>query len=165
MLNHILEIANNVTTINRLALVIYLSKYIFDEYRRNPEYFKRYIREFLAGFFTGEAKPMRQQPRNFSEIVLVDVKRHAMCLSFALIVDKAGALIIGITVLIWRASGVGGGPGPLNFAKVGWMVTGSIGMAIGTLLILRILSIARFGGKIWLPLLAIDVLYVLTAFI
>ena len=136
MTNHILEIANNFATINRLALVIYLLIFL------TTDNFK---------------------PRVLNSLVVPDIHRHALCLAVALTIDKVGALIVGITIWIYRAIGLGGGSGTAAFSSVPGIVVGSLLMGLGTLLLLRILSIAKYGDIIWHALLAIDFIYIALA--
>lgn len=138
MNNHILEIVNNLATINRLVLVVYLVHF----------------------FFMGNFKPALSD-----DLVIPDIHRHALCLAVALTVDKIGALIVGITIWLWRAMGIGGGAGVIHFSSVPGMVTGSLLMAFGTLLLIRILSIAKYGDSIWQYTLVADALYVVVEFI
>ena len=135
--NHVLEIANNLATINRGFLVVYLLWFLL-----------------LDG-----ARPARRAP---STLVVSDIRKHAMCLAFGLTVDKVGALIVGVTVWLWR-KGIGGISGPIVVNSVPGMVAGSILMAVGTLLLLRILSMARFGAVIWGAAAAASMAFILAA--
>jgi hypothetical protein len=135
--NHILELVNNLATINRLFLVIYLIKFLVFEK------FVPVVRESL---------------------IIPDISRHALCLAFAITIDKVGALIVGITIWLWRAMGLGGGSGLVSLSAVPGMVIGSILMTIGTLLLIRILSIAKYGDIIWHSVIMIDFVYLIISF-
>lgn len=136
--NHILEVVNNLATINRLALVIYLLIFLASD---------------------------NFKPKIINNIVVPDIHRHALCLAFALTVDKLGALIVGLTIWLWRAVGLGGGAGNAAISAVPGMVLGSVLMAIGTILLLRILSIARYGNSIWLSVAGVSGAYVVWEFL
>jgi len=132
--NHILELANNLVTLNRAALVIYLLLFLFMQAR-------------TAKIVSDPA------------IIVDDVRRHALCLAIAITIDKIGALTVGFTVAIFRAVGIGGGAGVPPALVLPGMVGGSVLMGLGTLLTLRILSIKHHGDYIWGGTAALTVLY------
>lgn len=138
MINHILEVVNNLRTINQFAVMIYLGQFL------------------LLGM--GPAS----HPQT---IILPDLRRMAMCLGVALETWVGGAVMIGLTIWVNRAMGLGGGTGPTAWWTVPPMSVGSVLMAIGAIMVLRILSIARHGNILWHALIVVDVLYLLFAMV
>lgn len=135
--NQILEIVNNLRTIDQSLFAIYLTWYLWD----------------------------RRKPYSHPESILIhDPKRLALCLGIALLVDKYGASIVGITIWILRTYGLGGGVAPPPAASIPGMVGGSLLMTIGAILLLRLMSIGRFGERVWLGLVAIDVIFLAWTF-
>lgn len=133
MTNRILELVNNLVTLNRAALVIYLLLFLLVHHRGKPI--------------------------DNSSIIFDDVRRHALYLAVAITIDKIGALIVGFTVAVFRAIGIGGGDGIPSSLVLPGMISGSILMGVGTLLTLRVLSVKNHGDYIWGGTAALTALY------
>jgi hypothetical protein len=91
-----------------------------------------------------------------AHIVMSDIWRWSMRLCLALLVWAAGALVITIGANLWRDHGL--------VVGVWTMVIGSIGTVAGNLDLLRILSLRRFGERVWLAVAAVNLAYTLLAF-
>ena len=132
MMNQILELTNNVRTINQGALWLYFSVFL------------------LVGF------SVHANPQSY---ILPDLGRMARCLGFAIWVWATGAIVIGVTIWIQRR-GLGGLPGRPDWWTVPCMTLGNTLLALGALLLLRIMSLARFGNDIWHGLIMVNAAYV-----
>jgi len=130
--NHILEVVNNLRTINQAAVWLYMTWFL------------------IWGMWT-TASP--------HHAIMTDMRRMAMCLAFALWLHNFGALIIGFTIWVLRAVGLGGGAGHPAVSSIPGMATGSILIALSAVLVLRLMSIAKFGDRLWASLLALDVVF------
>lgn len=111
---------------------------------------------YLIWFLILQHPRFRQVYGADSTIVWKDVFRYGICLAMANLIDKAGALVLTIGVDLWR----------VQHLIIGFwlMLFGSFGAALGTLLILRVLSKPRFGERVWLPVLVVNILYLLITF-
>lgn len=131
-MNQILELANNVRTLNQAAAWAYFGI-------------------FLAIGFSARANPQ--------SIILPDLGRMARCLGFSIWVWLSGSVVIGLTIWAWPR-GLGGLPGRPEWLVIPPMILGNMLLGLGALLVLRIMSIARFGNDIWHALVMVDVAYV-----
>jgi hypothetical protein len=134
MLNRILEIANINNVIDRAALVALTS----------------YLLHLLMTAAKGNNHAMHE-----AHIVMSDIWRWSTRLCLSLLVWAAGALVITIGANLWRD----------HHLVIGvWiMVLGSIGTVAGNLDLLRVLSLRRFGERIWMAVAAVNVVYTLIA--
>jgi hypothetical protein len=134
MLNRILEIANINNVIDRAALVALTSHLLY----------------LLMTASRGNNHAIHE-----AHIVMSDIWRWSMRLCLSLLVWAAGALVITLGVNLWRD----------HHLVIGvWiMVIGSIGTVIGNLDLLRVLSLRRFGERIWKAVLAVNLVYTIAA--
>lgn len=130
--NHVLEVVNNLRTINQASIFAYLTW-------------------FMIWGMRSTARPQAA--------VMQDIRRMVLCTAFALWMHQGGGLVIGLTIWIFRAVGLGGGAGMASPWTVPWMGLGSILIAASAVLLLRIMSIAKFGNILWAGLLVIDLLF------
>jgi hypothetical protein len=135
--NRILEVVNDVRTINQTALFVYFSWFLVLGWRAK-----------------GHAR----------SIILPDLDRMARCLGAGIWVWAFGAVIIGITIAIHR-SGLGDMSGLPAWWTVPPMALGSFQLGLGALLVLRIMSIARYGNILWFGLIAADLVYLASALV
>lgn len=140
MMNRILEIVNNVATINRWAAALYVMNFLF---------------------FT-LIKP-RPQAGTLPDIVIPDIYRHAICISFALLIFMSGGNVVGTTIAIFRAWGIGGGAGVPTWESTILMSAGQLMMAAGLLLLIRILSYSRFKNRLCYAVAALDGAYLIVS--
>lgn len=137
--NQILEIVNNLRLLNQLAVFIYLGHFILNGMPRN-------------------SKPQ--------DMILPDHRRMATSLALAIETWLLGSVIVGMTVWVNRAMGVGGGLSHhLPFWIIIGMTAGSLLMVFGALLVLRIMSIARHGDLFWYLMIFADIIYLIWAII
>jgi biotin transporter BioY len=90
-----------------------------------------------------------------SRIVDRDIRRYGICLAAALLLWAIGALVITLGVNLWRDHA--------DVAGVWFMVVGSVGTVVGNLMLIRILSVQRYGNWLWLSVALINVAYTLWA--
>jgi hypothetical protein len=138
-LNLVLELANGVVTINTFFLLCYLVMYFGIQFRRSREINPAHL------------------------IVDPDVRRHAVALAVALMVDKTGAFITRATVWYWRRIGVGGAGGPMNYDQTLLMLIGAILMSVGVLMLTHVLARPRYGNIALVMISIVDVVYVVGA--
>jgi hypothetical protein len=134
MLNRILEIANLNNVIDRFALVVLTS----------------YLLRMMLVSATGNNHAVHN-----AHIVMSDIWRWSIRLCASLLVWATGALIITLGVNLWRDHGL--------VIGVWTMVFGSIGTVVGNLDLLRVLSLRKFGERIWLIVAAANVAYTIVA--
>lgn len=91
-----------------------------------------------------------------AHIVMSDIWRWSMRLCLSLLIWAAGALVITIGANLWRDHGL--------VIGVWTMVIGSTGTIAGNLDLLRILSLRRFGERVWLAVAAVNLAYTVLAF-
>jgi hypothetical protein len=134
MLNRILEIANINNVIDRAALVALTSHLLY---------------------LLMTASKGNNHAINEAHIVMSDIWRWSMRLCLSLLIWAFGALVITLGVNLWRD----------HHLVIGvWiMVIGSIGTVIGNLDLLRVLSLRRFGERIWKAVLAVNLIYTIAA--
>jgi hypothetical protein len=134
MLNRILEIANINNVIDRAALVALTSHLLY---------------------LLMTASKGNNHAINEAHIVMSDIWRWSMRLCLSLLVWAFGALVITLGVNLWRD----------HHLVIGvWiMVIGSVATVIGNLDLLRVLSLRRFGERIWQAVLAVNLLYTIVA--
>jgi hypothetical protein len=134
MLNQILEIANINNVIDRAGLVGLTS----------------YLLRLLLTAVNGNNHAMHE-----AHIIMSDVWRWSIRLCLSLLIWAAGALVITLGVNLWRD----------HHLVIGvWiMVLGSIGTVTGNLDLIRVLSLRRFGERIWLSVFAVNVAYTIIA--
>lgn len=130
-INFILELTNNVRTINQAGVWVYFSL-------------------LLVAFLRTAAEPRR--------LILQDADKMARCLAFAIWVWASGAVVIGITVGLQRA-GIGGFPGHPAPWVAPFMALGNLLLALGALLVFRIMSIAKYGDWLWYAMIVADIIY------
>jgi len=142
MMNHILEIVNNVATINRWAAALYIGNFLF-------------------------WTMIKPRPRNgkMPDIMIPDVYRHAICISTALVLYMSGGNVVGTTIAIFRAVGIGGGAGMPTWESTLGMSLGNLMMALGLLLLIRIVSYSRFGNRICYAVAVLDGAYLMLTII
>lgn len=104
-----------------------------------------YLIWFLATEFTETSTHVGESP-----IVPDYVRRWAICLGTAILLWAAGAWVLTIGVQFWRAAG----------EMIGFwlMLFGELIAVIGNLLLLRTLSVKRWGETLWVIVAAIVVL-------
>jgi hypothetical protein len=133
MANFILEVVNNVRTINQQATWFFLL------------YFLVY-----GIWYPGP-----------NGIAPADVRRFVFGLALGMWLHDTGGLIIGYTIWIFRAMGIGGGPGHPALASVYGMAAGQLTIGLAHILIVGVLSFRRFGNRLWLALVVIDIIYLM----
>jgi hypothetical protein len=134
ILNQVLEIANINNVIDRAALVT----------------LTMYLLRFLLTAAKGNNHAMHE-----AHIVMSDIWRWSTRLCVSLLVWAAGALIITLGVNLWRDHHLVTG--------VWIMVFGSIGTVLGNLDLIRVLSLRRFGERIWSAVAVLNVVYTIVA--
>lgn len=134
MLNRILEIANINNVIDRAALVALTSHLLY---------------------LLMTASKGNNHAINEAHIVMSDIWRWSMRLCLSLLIWAFGALVITLGVNLWRD----------HHLVIGvWiMVIGSVATVIGNLDLLRVLSLRRFGERIWQAVLAVNLIYTIAA--
>ena len=134
MLNRILEIANINNVIDRAALVALTSHLLY---------------------LLMTASKGNNHAINEAHIVMSDIWRWSMRLCLSLLIWAFGALVITLGVNLWRD----------HHLVIGvWiMVIGSVATVIGNLDLLRVLSLRRFGERIWKAVLAVNLIYTIAA--
>jgi len=131
MANFILEVANNVRVINQQTTWVFLFYFLVH-----------------GIWYPG--------PRG---IAPADIRRFVFGLALGMFLHDTGGLIIGYTVWVFRAMGIGGGAGHPSPASVYGMVTGQLTIAVAHILIVAVLSFSRFGCKLWVGLVLADIAY------
>lgn len=134
ILNQILEIANINNVIDRAAVLGLTS----------------YLLRFLLTAVKGNNRAMHE-----AHIVMSDIWRWSIRLCLSLLIWSGGALVITLGVNLWRD----------HHLEVGvWiMVLGSTWTIIGNLDLIRVLSLRRFGEKIWLVVAVVNFVYTIVA--
>jgi hypothetical protein len=120
-LNFILEQANGSTSVLTFALLVFLTFYLCDWL-----HYKKM--NFLAAFFVGLPP--------------------AIALASILYLEKVGTLMTRLVALVWRMTG--GGKTPFTLVQTYFLLAGAIVTAIGLLLMIRLLTMPRFGNWPWL---------------
>lgn len=131
MANFILEVANNVRTINQQATWFFLLYFLVH-----------------GIWYPGP-----------NGIAPADIRRFVFGLALGMFLHDTGGLIIGYTIWFFRAIGIGGGAGHPSTASVYGIVTGQITIALAHVIIVAVLSHSRFGCRLWTALVLIDVVY------
>lgn len=131
-LNFVLETVNGVVAILTFFLLIFLTMYLFSELRRRHLAWRALMMSLPIG----------------------------MSLALALYVEKVGALLTRVVVWVWRRLGAGGAGGPMSHVQLQAMLLGAVLMAIGLLMLIRVLSKPRFGNWPWIVSGCITVGYV-----
>jgi hypothetical protein len=80
-----------------------------------------------------------------------------MAVALALYIEKAGALTTRIIIFVWR---VHGGNIPFSDVELFLLMFGAMATAIGLLMMMRILSRARYGNWPWLLVSVVTLIYV-----
>lgn len=90
-----------------------------------------------------------------THVVMPNVWRWSVRLCYSLLFWAAGALTITFGVNLWRDHGL--------VIGVWVMVLGSVGTIAGNLDLIRILSLRRFGERVWIVVAIVNVLYTMMA--
>jgi len=135
-LNHILDLANIVSVINRVALGSFLAWFLLIELK-NP-------------FGVSNGHP------SLSRIVdMHNVRRYGICLGAAIFAWTVTASVLTVGVALWRGPGL-----MLGF----WlMLAGTFGAAASNIWILAALSTHRYGHRWWLLVMALNLIYLIIA--
>ena len=132
--NHILEVVNNLRTINQASIFAYLTW-------------------FMIWGMWSTASPQAA--------VMQDIRRMVLCTAFALWMHQGGGLVIGLTIWVFRAVGLGGGAGVASPWTVPPMALGSFLISLSAILLLRIMSVAKFGNRLWIGLMVLDLVFLI----
>lgn len=110
-------------------------------------------RAFLAGYLAWFLVTELYVPHGVhgSRIVDRDVRRYGMCLALALLIWAIGAEVLTVGVNLWRDHAM--------VLGVWLMLVGTVGTVAGNLLLIRILSVQRYGNWLWLTVAGINAVY------
>lgn len=92
-----------------------------------------------------------------SRIVDRDIRRYGICLALALLIWAIGALVLTFGVNLWRDHAM--------VLGVWLMMIGTVGTVIGNLLLIRILSVQRYGNWLWLSVAGVNVVFTILSLI
>ena len=92
-----------------------------------------------------------------SRIVDRDIRRYGICLALALLIWAIGALVLTFGVNLWRDHAM--------VLGVWLMLIGTVGTVIGNLLLIRILSVQRYGNWLWLSVAGVNVVFTILSLI
>lgn len=92
-----------------------------------------------------------------SRIVDKDIRRYGICLAAALLIWAVGALVLTFGVNLWRDHAL--------VLGVWLMLIGSLGTVTGNLMLIRILSVQRYGNWLWLSVAGVNVVFTILSLI
>lgn len=95
------------------------------------------------------------RPSDDANIVTPDIRHWSIRLCLATLVWSVGALILTVGVNLWRDQHL--------VIGVWVMVAGSIITVVGNIDLIRVLSLRRFGERVWKVVAALNVIYTVIA--